>query len=363
MSVLAQATACTNNAVASVLKELENPVKAYEITAGTDIDAIAVVDRPAPTPGPGDVAIDVKACSLNYRDILVISGTYAVGDKVTGVVPLSDGAGVVSAVGAGVTRFKVGDRVAAAFMPGWLDGPLTAELQVGSLGGAVDGMLAEQVVLPASGVVHIPDHLSFEEASTLPCAGVTAWYAQFVGADIGPGDTVLLLGTGGVSIFALQFAKLAGARVIITSSDDAKLERARALGADHVINYRSNPEWQQEVLALTDGRGVDHAVEVGGPGTLNKTLEAVRFGGSISLMGVLTGLADAVATGLILHKNIKIQGTYVGSVAMFEAMNRAIDLHKMKPVVDRVFPFDKAVDALRLLKAGGHFGKIVVSLE
>lgn len=338
-------------------------MKAYEITSGTDVDAITIVDRAAPVPGPGQIAIAVKACSLNYRDILVVSGTYAVGRKTTGVVPLSDGAGIVSAVGDGVTRFKVGDRVAGAFMPEWLDGPLTAELQAGSLGGAVDGMLAEQVVLPASGAVAIPDHLSFEEAATLPCAGVTAWYAQFVGANVGPGDTVLLLGTGGVSIFALQFAKIAGARVIITSSDDAKLERARELGADHVINYRRQPDWHSEVLALTGGRGADHAVEVGGPGTLNKTLEAVRFGGSISLMGVLTGLEDPVATGLILHKNIKIQGTYVGSVAMFEAMNRAIDLHKLTPVVDRVFPFSQAIDALKLLKAGGHFGKIVIKLD
>ena len=337
-------------------------MKAYEITAGTDIDSIAIVDRQAPVPGPGEVAITMKACSLNYRDILVISGTYAVGDKVTGVVPLSDGAGVIAAVGEGVTRFKVGDRVAGAFMPGWLDGPLTAELQAGSLGGAVDGVLAEQIVLPATGVVAIPDHLTFEEAATLPCAGVTAWYAQFVGGSVQPGDTVLLLGTGGVSIFALQFAKMAGANVIITSSDDAKLERAKELGADHGINYRSDPEWQQTVLALTGGRGVDHAVEVGGPGTLNKTLEALRFGGSISLMGVLTGLADAVATGLILHKNIKIQGTYVGSVAMFEAMNRAIAHHRLKPVVDRVFTFEQAVDALQLLKSGRHFGKIVVTV-
>lgn len=337
-------------------------MRAYEIAAGNDVDAIAMVERPDPEPGAGEVAISVKACSLNYRDILVISGTYAVGDKVTGVIPLSDGAGIVSAVGEGVTRFKVGDRVAAAFMPGWLDGPLTAELQAGSLGGAIDGMLAEKVVLPASGVVAIPDHLSFEEAATLPCAGVTAWYAQFVGGNVGPGDTVLLLGTGGVSIFALQFAKMAGARVIITSSSDEKLARAKELGADHVINYRTNPEWQEEVLALTGGRGADHAVEVGGPGTLNKTLEAVRFGGSISLMGVLTGLADAVATGLILHKNIKIQGTYVGSVAMFEAMNRAIAQNRITPVIDKAFQFDDAVKALRMLKAGEHFGKIVITI-
>lgn len=337
-------------------------MKAYEIVSGDGIDAIAIVDRRAPVPGPGEVAIDVKACALNFRDLLVIAGTYSAGAKTTGVVPLSDGAGIVAAVGPGVTRFVPGDRVAGAFMPGWRDGDLSAEIQAGSLGGLVDGMLAERVVLPATGVVKLPGHLTFEEAATLPCAGVTAWYALFVGGRVAPGDVVLLLGTGGVSIFALQFAKLAGARVVITSSDDAKLARARSLGADFTINYRTHPEWQRKVLEITGGRGVDHAVEVGGPGTLNKTLEAVRFGGSIALMGVLTGLSDAVATGLILHKNIKIQGTYVGTVAMFEAMNRAIDAHKMRPVIDRAFPFEQAPDALRLLESGGHFGKIVVAV-
>lgn len=223
-------------------------------------------------------------------------------------------------------------------------------------------MLAQRVVLPATGLVALPDHLSFEEGATLPCAGVTAWYALFVGGSVGPGDTVLLLGTGGVSIFALQFAKMAGARVIITSSDDSKLERARSLGADHTINYRADPEWQSTVLDLTDGVGADHAVEVGGPGTLNKTLEAVRVGGSISLMGVLTGLSDTVATALILEKNIKIQGAYVGSVAMFETMNRAIALNGLKPVIDRVFDFSDATSALQYLKSGRHFGKVVVSV-
>ncbi len=337
-------------------------MRAYEITHGSGSDAIAIVDRAVPTPGPGQIVIDVKACSLNYRDLLVIKGTYAADGKKTGVVPLSDGAGIVSAVGPGVSSLMVGDRVAAAFMPTYLSGQLTPQKQAEALGGEVDGMLAEKVVLPASGVVKIPGHLSFEEASTLPCAAVTAWYAQFVGGNVKPGQTVLLLGTGGVSIFALQFARLAGARVILTSSDDAKLARAAALGADLTINYRTNPEWQREVVRLTDGRGADHAVEVGGPGTLNKTLEAVRYAGSISLMGVLTGLADAVATGLILTKNIKIQGTYVGSVELFEDMNRAIALHNLKPVIDRVFPLEKARDALAHLESGRHFGKVVVSV-
>ncbi|WP_027132805.1 zinc-dependent alcohol dehydrogenase family protein [Geminicoccus roseus] len=335
-------------------------MRAYEIVAGSGVDSIALRERPEPVAGPGEVVIEVKACSLNYRDTLVIGGTYAGAGKKTGQVPLSDGAGTVASVGAGVTRLAVGDRVAGAFMPGWVDGPLTAEKQKGSLGGDVDGMLAERVVLPATGVVRVPEHLSFAEAATLPCAGVTAWYAQFVGGQLRPGQTVLLLGTGGVSIFALQFAKLAGARVIITSSDEAKLERARQLGADHLINYRASPDWQHEVLALTDGTGADHAVEVGGPGTLNRTLEAVRFGGSISLMGTLTGLTDSVATSLILMKNIRVQGTYVGSVAMFEDMNRAIALHRSRPVIDRRFGFDEAAMALRHLGSGQHFGKVVI---
>lgn len=337
-------------------------MRAYQLIDGNDVKALAITERPALQAGAGQVVIDVKACSLNYRDLLVVKGSYASSGRASGVVPLSDGAGVISAVGAGVHGLAVGDRVAGAFMPDFTAGVLTPELQAGSLGGAVDGMLAEQVVLPAHGVVKIPEHLSFAQAATLPCAGVTAWYAQFVGGNLRPGQTVLLLGTGGVSIFALQFAKLAGARVIITSSDDAKLARARELGADETINYRTTEDWPEKVLELTDGRGVDHAVEVGGPGTLTKTLQSLRHGGSISLMGVLTGVADQVATGLILSKNIKIQGTYVGSVAHFRDMNAAIALHHLQPVVDRVFDFEDAPAALAHLESGRHFGKIAIAV-
>ena len=339
-------------------------MRAYEIIAGEGVDAIALADRPAPAPGHGEVVIDVKACSLNFRDLNTIKGYGGAAAKPVGRIPLSDGAGVVSAVGAGVEGVKVGDRVCPAFMPGHLDGPLTPQKQAGSLGGAgADGVLAEQVVMPATGVVGIPSHLSYEEAATLPCAAVTAWYALFVAAQTKPGDTVLLLGTGGVSIFALQFAKLAGARVILTSSSDEKLARAKSLGADDVINYRAAPEWHQAVLDLTGGVGADVAVEVGGPGTLSKTLQAVRFSGSISLMGVLTGLADQVDTMSILRKNIKIQGTYVASVAVMRDMLRAIDVNKLRPVVDKVFPFEQAPDALRFQESGAHFGKVVVTLE
>lgn len=338
-------------------------MKAYEIMPGSDLDAIRIVDRPSPSPQAGEVLVEVRACALNFRDVINIRGPQDGSPKVTGIVPLSDAAGIVAEVGAGVSRLRVGDRVAGAFMPHWLSGPMTPEVQASALGGSVDGVLAERVVLPASGVVKIPDHLTYAEASTLPCAGVTAWYAQFVGGHLLPGDSVLLLGTGGVSVFALQFAKMAGARAIITSGSDEKLARAKALGADHTINYRDRPNWHEEVLALTEGRGVDHAVEVGGPDTLNKTLQAVRVGGSISLMGVLTGFSAQLSTVSILHKNIRLQGTYVGSVTMFEAMNRAIALHRMRPVVDRVYAFDEAVAALRHLQSANHFGKVVITLD
>ena len=338
-------------------------MRAYEIIEGEAVDAIALRERPDPQPAPGEVVIDVKACSLNFRDLTVIRGGYGGADKPLGSIPLSDGAGVISAVGDDVVGFEIGDRVSPAFMPDHLDGPLTPEKQAGSLGGERDGMLAEKVAMPAHGVVKIPDHLSFAEAATLPCAGVTAWYAQFVGGSLKPGDSVLMLGTGGVSIFSLQFAKLAGARAIITSSSDEKLERAKELGADAVVNYRTTPEWHEEVIRLTDGRGVDHAVEVGGPGTLNRTLQAVRFSGSISLMGVLTGFQDDVDTLSILRKNIKVQGTYVGSVAMMEDMIRAIDVNRMSPVVDRTFGFEQATEALLYQESGSHFGKVVISLE
>jgi NADPH:quinone reductase-like Zn-dependent oxidoreductase len=337
-------------------------MKAYQIIAGEGVDAIELADRPAPTASPDDVLIDVKACSINFRDLGVIRGASGAALKPIGNVPFSDGAGVVSAVGTNVTNYKPGDKVIPAFMPWHLDGPLTAEKQAGSLGGAVDGMLQEQIALPASGVVAMPDHMSFEEASTMPCAAVTAWYAIFVGGSIKPGDTVLLLGTGGVSVFALQFAKMVGARVIITSSDNAKLDRARALGADETINYRENPDWHEAVLELTNGLGADLAVEVGGPGTLNKTLQAVRFSGTISIMGVLTGYSDPVDTVQILRKNIKLQGVYVASVAVMRDMMAAVALNRLTPIVDKVFPFEQAREAIKFQESGQHFGKVVVSV-
>ncbi len=277
-------------------------------------------------------------------------------------VPLSDGAGEVVEVGPGVTRFRVGDRVAGCFMPGWESGPPTDLAGKSALGAGGLGMLAERVVLPEGGVVRIPDHLSFEEAATLPCAAVTAWNALFEGdgTRVKAGDTVLVQGTGGVSIFALQFARLAGARVIATSSSDAKLDRVRAMGASDGINYKTTPDWDVAVPNLTDGQGVDHVVEVGGPGTLPRSIKSVRVGGQVALIGILTG--GEISPFPLIMKSIRLQGIFVGSRLMFESMNRAITSHQLKPVIDRVFPFDQAAEAYQHQLSGAHFGKVVITV-
>lgn len=325
------------------------------------LKSLTVAERPDPKPGPGQVLVRVRAVSLNFRDLLVVKGAY---DPRMALprVPCSDGAGEVVAVGGGVTRFKAGDRVAGIFMQNWLGGELTAARTKGALGGDIDGVLAEQVVLPEDGLVKVPEHLGFEEAATLPCAAVTAWNALIEQGRIRAGDTVLLQGTGGVSIFALQLAKMAGARAIITSSSDEKLARAKKLGADELINYKTTPDWDKRARELTGGAGVDHVVEVGGAGTLNRSFRAARVGGTISMIGVLAGAAGPVETVHILMRGLRVQGIYVGSRDMFLAMNRAIETAKMKPVIDRVFPFEQAADALRLMESGGHFGKIVIRL-
>lgn len=335
-------------------------MKAFHLKDGFGIDNLALVDAPEPTPGFGEVLIDVKACSLNYRDLLVVMGAYAPKLPLP-FQTLSDGTGVVSAVGEGVSDVAVGDRVAGAFMPRWRDGDIDAEKAKSALGGAWPGMAAEKVVLPADGVVKVPDHLSDAEAATLPCAAVTAWNGLVVSGRVKAGDTVLVLGTGGVSIFALQIAKAHGARVIATSSSDEKLSKVRDLGADHTINYKATPEWGKAVLELTDGRGVDHVVEVGGAGTLGESLTAVRMGGHIAMIGVLAG--GTVNTMPILMKSVRVQGIYVGSVAMFADLNRALAEHAIKPEIDNVFPFAEYPDAMRHMKSGAHFGKIALSLE
>jgi NADPH:quinone reductase-like Zn-dependent oxidoreductase len=304
------------------------------------------------------VLIRVKALSLNYRDLLVVKGLYNPRMRLP-AVPFSDGAGEVVAVGDGVTRVKVGDRVAGIFMQKWLDGGIDEAKAKSSLGGGAEGMLAELVALHEDGVVRLPEHLTDEEAATLPCAAVTAWHALVTAGKLKTGDSVLTQGTGGVSIFALQFARMHGARVIATSSSDEKLARVKQMGASDGINYKTTPDWDKRVLELTGGVGVDHVVEVGGAGTLGRSLKAVRMGGMVALIGVLSGGGE-VNPMPILMKNVRVQGIYVGSRAMFEAMNRAIALHQMRPVIDRVFPFAQVKDALRHMESGAHFGKICV---
>ena len=336
-------------------------MRAYRIHVASGPDALKREDLPEPKAGPGQVVVRVRATSLNYRDLMVVKGAYARNLPLP-LVPLSDGAGEVAEVGPGVAKFKPGDRVAGCFFSDWGDGPLNESASKSALGGAVDGMLAERVALPEGGVVKVPDHLTFEEAATLPCAALTAWHALMEGGGLKAGETVLVQGTGGVSLFALQFAKVAGARVIATSSSDAKLARARELGASDGINYKTTADWDVAVRSLTGGLGVDHVVEVGGAGTLPRSVKAVRLGGHIPLIGVLTGGGEFDPRPLLM-RNIRLQGIYVGSRLMFEAMNRAIALHKLKPVVDRVFPFDQAVEAYKHLEGGSHFGKIVIKIE
>ena len=333
-------------------------MKTYELQARFGIDALALVERPQPRPGPGQVLVRMRAFSLNYRDLMVVKGQYNPKLRFP-FIPLSDGAGEVAEVGAGVTRVKPGERVAGAFMPAWVGGALTEAKSKTALGGGAPGVLAEYVVLDAEGVVPVPAHLSDEEAATLPCAAVTAWHALVVEGQVKAGDVVLVQGTGGVSLFALQFARLNGARVIATSSSDDKLKRVRELGASDGINYKTTPDWDKRARELT-GEGVDHVVEVGGAGTLGRSLKAVRMGGRVSLIGVLSGGSAEVTVLPILMKGARVQGIYVGSREMFEAMNRAIALHGLRPVVDRVFPFAEVQEAMRHMESGAHFGKVVI---
>jgi NADPH:quinone reductase-like Zn-dependent oxidoreductase len=336
-------------------------MKLFEIEA-FGLDHLKRAERPAPEPGADEVTIRVRAVSLNYRDLLVVQGKY--NPRMTlPRVPLSDGAGEIVSVGAGVTGWKPGDRVVVPFMPGWLDGELTAAKSASALGGDVDGLLREFATVRADALLPIPAHLGFEQAATLPCAAVTAWNGLFVSGRLQSGQTLLLQGTGGVSIFGLQFGRMAGATIILISSSDAKLERARAMGAHHTINYRAEPEWDKRVWELTGGRGVDLTLEVGGAGTLSKTLRATGYGGRVSLIGVLSGIAGEVQIGHILHKALTVRGIYVGSRAMFEAMNEAVTRHRLEPVIDRVFSFNESPDAFRRLESAQHFGKIVIRID
>ena len=337
-------------------------MKTVVIQDSFGLENLALITRPDPTPRAGQVIVQVKAASLNYRDLLMVQGFYNPKQPLP-LVPCSDGAGEVVAVGDGVREVKPGDRVAGIFAQGWLAGrPQRDRLLVTTLGGPLDGMLTERIALDASGVVPIPDHLSYEEAATLPCAALTAWSALVRHGNVKAGDSVLVLGTGGVSIFALQFAKALGATVIVTSSSDEKLERAKALGADHGINYAAEPKWSRAVRDFTGGEGVDHVVEVGGVGTLTQSMRCTRMGGSISLIGVLAGKESLLDLTPVLMQDIRIQGVIVGHRESFLDMNRAISANQLRPVIDATFPMADARAAFEHMAHGRHFGKIVVQL-
>jgi NADPH:quinone reductase-like Zn-dependent oxidoreductase len=325
------------------------------------VDSLEFVERPTPMPGEGEVLINVHAISYNYRDLLMVKGLYNPKLKLPRI-PCSDGAGEVAAVGEGVTAWKPGDRVAGIFMQNWLDGALTSAKARGALGGDIDGMLAEYVVLKETGLVALPEHLSFQEAATLPCAAVTAWNALAAG-NLKPGATVLIQGTGGVSIFALQLARLRGARVLGISSSPEKLERAYALGLDAGINYLENPNWDRWALEETGGEGVDLVIDVGGQATLHRSIKAIRVGGVIAQVGVLTGAAvtDPLPIATILHKMARIQGIYVGSRKDFEDLNNAVTLAVLRPVGEN-FHWSQAREALARLEEASHFGKIVLTV-
>lgn len=333
-------------------------MRAWQISS-FGVESLQLTERPAPVPGPGEVLVAVRAVSLNFRDLMMIKGLYNPKMRLPRI-PCSDGAGEVVQVGPGVTAWKPGDRVAAIFMQNWFDGSLTAARAKGALGGDIDGMLTEFVVVRETGLVEIPEHLSFQEAATLPCAAVTAWNALAAG-DLKPGGTVLIQGTGGVSIFALQFARLRGARVIGVSSSNDKLKRATSLGLDAGLNYRENPDWDLWALEQTNGEGVDLIVEVGGSGTLPHSLKAVRFGGTIAQVGVLSGAAEPLAIPLILHKMARIHGIYVGSRRDFVEMNRAVSLAQVRPVGEE-FHWTQAREVLERMEEGSHFGKLVLSV-
>ena len=346
--------------------QLVNPkmmrrAQAVRTTGGSSIDEVVFDEVEVPELGPAQVLVAIKAVSLNYRDLAVVTGRYP-RNAAQPTIIASDGSGEVAAVGDAVTAIRKGDRVAGSFFQKWISGPYAREYGASALGGAIDGVLTRYRVFDQEGLVHIPEHFSYQEAATLPCAGLTAWNALVPTAHVQAGDTVLLLGTGGVSIFGLQFAKMHGARVIITSSSDEKLAHARALGADETINYNTTPEWDKEVLRLTGGQGADIVLEVGGGETFARSMNSVRASGQIAVIGVLSGVAGTVPVGLIGIQTLSVRGIFVGSVAMFQDMNRAITANQLRPVIDRVFGFEESLDALRYLQTAQHVGKIVISL-
>jgi len=333
-------------------------MKAYELQQ-LGIEGLTLTERAEPQPGARQLVVKVNAISLNYRDLMVVKGTYNPRLKLP-MIPFSDGAGEVVGVGSEVKNFKPGDRVIGTFFQNWTGGePNEAKARTAKGGGDQPGMLAEYVLLEETGVIHLPEHLSYEEAATLPCAALTAWNAVVDKGKTKAGDTVLVQGTGGVSVFAMQFALMHGAKVIATSSSDEKLKRLGEMGASGLINYKTNPDWDKAAKEANSGAGIDHIVEVGGAGTIERSLKAVRIGGSIYVIGALSS-GSGINPVLVLMKSIRLQGILVGHREMFEAMNRAISLHKMKPVIDRVFNFDQVHEALQYMESGSHFGKIVV---
>jgi NADPH:quinone reductase-like Zn-dependent oxidoreductase len=333
-------------------------MRAVVLESAYGIDNLRVVEKPDPKPGPGQIVVDIKAATLNYRDLVTVTAP----SGRTPFTPCSDGAGVVSAIGEGVTRVKVGDHVAPLFFQRWFAGEPTPEGLGGALGGTLDGVLQQKVLLSEQGVTPVPAGYTDEEAATLPCAGLTAWRGLVVQGKVKSGDVVVVQGTGGVSIFALQFAKVAGATVIVTSSSDEKLERAKALGADHLVNYRSTPDWAKEVRRITGNRGADHVIEVGGAGTFEQSLRAIRLGGKIAVIGILGGFVKDLNVATIFAANAFIHGVTVGSRDHFESMTRAIEANGIKPVIDRRFSLDESRDAFECMQAGAHFGKILLTV-
>jgi NADPH:quinone reductase-like Zn-dependent oxidoreductase len=335
-------------------------MKVFQIQDDWGIDHLQLASRPAPRPGPGEVLLKMRAASLNYRDLLVPNRGYGAHTGTLPLIPLSDGVGEVVETGVGVTRVKVGERACPCFTQGWISGPPTPDRPASSLGGPLDGTMAEYMAMPEAGVVKVPDYLSDEQAATLPCAALTAWSALMVQDQLPPGSKVLVQGTGGVALFALQFAKLAGAHVTVISSSDEKIAKAKALGADAAVNYRSTPEWAKATLAITGGRGYDHIVELGGEKTLPQSLLCVRTGGTISIIGVLSGGNMSAQLGRIVMRQVRLQGIGVGHRDGFEAMLRAMAQHRVEPVIDRAFAFDELKQALAYLQSGLHFGKVCI---
>ena len=336
-------------------------MRVFEIQGSFGLENLRLAERPDPEPGPGQVLLDMRAMSLNYRDLLMVRGHYNPRQPLP-LIPCSDGVGEIVALGEGVSNLEVGDRVATCFFQTWNGGPPTGDKIRGTLGGPLDGTLEERMVAEADGVVRLPEYLTDVEAATLPCAAVTAWSSLVEEGSVTAGDVVLLQGTGGVSIFALQIAKMLGADVVITSSSEHKLERAREMGAAETVNYVDDAGWGKTVRKLTGGRGVDHVVEVGGAGTLEQSLRAVRVGGEVSVIGVLSGISSEINIIPILMQQIRLQGILVGSRESFETMLRAFAAHRIGPVIDRVFPFEEAPQAFAHMASGEHFGKICISV-